>query len=356
MDRTEALLKALTEASGVPGYEEEVRRLLRGYLEPVAQIEQDRLGSLIARLPGQSERPRVALAAHMDEIGFMVRHITKEGCLKFVPLGGWWDQVLLGQRVTVKTHRGDVPGIIGAKPPHILKEGERNKVVPKAEMYIDIGATSKAEAEAAGVRSGDPVVPASPFTVMAPGRTYLAKALDDRVGCALVVEALQGLAGEALPNTLYGVATVQEEVGLRGATTSAHVVEPDVAIILDVDIAGDLPGIEEDEHPVALGKGPTLLLYDEEMIPNLALRDLVIAVAEEEGIPLQFSALTRGATDGGRIHIHGRGVPTVVLGVPTRHIHSHGAILHRSDYDHALRLVQAVVRRLDAETVARMVQ
>lgn len=356
MDGTEALLKALTEASGVAGYEQEVRNLLRGYLESVAQIEQDRLGSLIARRPGQSERPRVALAAHMDEIGFMVRYITKEGCLKFLPLGGWWDQVLLGQRVIVKTHRGDVPGIIGAKPPHILKAEERNKVVPKADMYIDIGATSRAEAEAAGVRSGDPVVPASQFAVMASGRTYLAKALDDRVGCALMVEVLQGFAQEPPPNTLYGIATVQEEVGLRGATTSAHVVEPDVALILDVDIAGDLPGIEEDENAIALGKGPTLLLHDEEMIPNLTLRDLVIAAAEAEGIPLQFSALAGGATDGGRIHIHGQGVPTVVIGVPTRHIHSHGAIMHRSDYDHALRLIQAVVRRLDAETVARLVR
>ena len=356
MDRTESLLKALTEASGVPGYEEEVRRVLRGVLEPLAQIEQDRLGSLIARCPGQSERPRVALAAHMDEIGFMVRSITKEGCLKFVPLGGWWDQVLLGQRVIVKTHQGDIPGIIGAKPPHVLKQEERAKVVPKEEMYIDIGATSKAEAEAAGVRSGDPVVPASAFAVMASGRAYLAKALDDRVGCALMVETLQALAQEALPNTLYGVATVQEEVGLRGATTSAHVVEPDVAIILDVDIAGDLPGVEEDENPIALGKGPTLILYERSLIPNLKLRDLVIAVAEEEGIPLQFSALTGGATDGGPFHLHREGVPTVVIGVPTRHIHSHGAIMHRSDYDHALHLVQAVVRRLDAETVARLVR
>ncbi|MGQ9713159.1 MAG: M42 family metallopeptidase [Anaerolineae bacterium] len=355
MDHTEELLKTLTEASGVPGYEEEVRRLLRTHLEPEAKIEHDRLRSMIARRPGRSDRPRVVLAAHMDEIGFMVRYITKEGCLKFVPLGGWWDQVLLGQRVIVKTYRGDIPGVIGAKPPHVLKEEERNKVVPKAEMYIDIGATSRAEAEAAGVRSGDPVVPASPFAVMASGRTYLAKALDDRVGCALVVEVLQGLAQEALPNALYGVATVQEEVGLRGAITSAHVVEPDVAIILEVDIAGDVPGIEEDENAIALGKGPVLLLYDAAMIPNLRLRDLVIAVAEEEGIPLQFSALTAGATDGGRIHIHGEGVPTVVLGVPTRHIHSHGAIMHRGDYDHALRLIQAVVRRLDAETVARLV-
>lgn len=356
MDHSEELLKALTEAPGVPGYEEEVRRLMRARLEPVAEIAQDRLGSLIARRTGQHERPRVALAAHMDEIGFMVRHITKEGCLKFVPLGGWWDQVLLGQRVVVKTHRGDILGIIGAKPPHILKEEDRKKVVPKTEMYIDIGATSRAEAQAAGVRPGDPVVPDATFAVLAPGRTYLAKALDDRLGCALMVETMQNLAGDPLPNTLYAVATVQEEVGLRGATTSAAVVEPDVAIILEVDIAGDVPGIEEDENAIALGKGPTLLLYDTAMIPNLRLRDLVITVAEEEGIPLQFSTLTAGATDGGRIHIHGEGVPTVVIGVPTRHIHSHGAIVRRDDYDHALRLVQAVVRRLNAETVAALVR
>ncbi|RME36836.1 MAG: M42 family peptidase [Thermoflexia bacterium] len=352
-DTTVTLLKELTEAHGVPGYETEVRALVRRYLEPLGTIEQDRIGSLICR-QGDSG-PRVMLAGHMDEIGFMVHHITKEGFLRFVPLGGWWDQVLLGQRVIVKTHKGDIPGVIGAKPPHLLPQEERNKVVEKKEMYIDIGATSQEEVEALGVRLGDPVVPDAPFRVMASGKVYLGKAFDDRVGVALMIEALRHFSQNPHPNILYGVATVMEEVGTRGAKTSAEVVNPDVAIILESDICGDVPGIKPEESSVKLGGGPTLVLVDARMIPNLRLRDLVvIETAKDLGIPLQFSALTGGATDGAMIHLHGTGVPAVVLGVPARHIHSHSAMIHRDDYDRALRLLIAVVERLDETTVRNL--
>lgn len=350
MDQTERLLKELTEVHGVPGYETEVRALMGRYLEPLGVIEQDRIGSLVCR---QGETgPRVMLAGHMDEIGFMVHHITKEGFLKFLPLGGWWDQVLLGQPVIVKTHKGDLPGVIGAKPPHLLSADERKKIVEKKEMYIDIGATSKEEVEEAGVRLGDPVVPSATFQVLANGRTYMSKAFDDRVGLALMIEALHHFSQAPHPNILYGVATAMEEVGTRGAKTSAEVVNPDVAIILESDIAGDVPGIKPEESAVKLGEGPTLVLLDARMIPNLRLRDLVIETAQELDIPLQFSTLTGGATDGAQIHLHRTGVPTVVLGVPARHIHSHAAIIHRDDYDWALRLLVALVERLDAEIAA----
>jgi endoglucanase len=203
-----------------------------------------------------------------------------------------------------------------------------------------------------GVRPGDPVIPVSEFTVMANPKWYLSKAFDNRVGCALAIEALRRSAAGGHPNSLYAVGTVQEEVGLRGAKTSAHVISPDVALILEVDIAGDVPGIKPEESAVKMGGGPTMLVYDARMIPNLKLRDLVIATAEELDIPLQFSAMSGGATDGGMIHIHNEGVPSVVIGVPTRHIHSHNALLHRDDYDNALDLIVAVVKKLDAEAVA----
>ncbi|HFD39081.1 MAG TPA: M20/M25/M40 family metallo-hydrolase, partial [Anaerolineae bacterium] len=203
-------------------------------------------------------------------------------------------------------------------------------------------------------RPGDPIIPVSEFTVMANPKWYLSKAFDNRVGCALAVEALRRAAEEGHPNTVYAVGTVQEEVGLRGAKTSAYVIAPDVALILEVDIAGDVPGIEPEESPIKVGGGPTLLVYDARMIPNLPLRDLVIATAQELDIPLQFSAMTGGATDGGMIHLHNEGVPTVVIGVPTRHIHSHNSILHRDDYDRALELIVAVVKKLDAATVASL--
>lgn len=351
MDSTLELLKELTEAHGVPGYEAPIRAVVRKYLESLGTLTQDKIGSVICQKKGSSDTPRVMLAGHMDEIGFMVKHITEEGFLKFLPLGGWFDQVLLGQRVIIKTRQGDIVGVIGAKPPHLLPADERNKVVPKKDMYIDIGASSRAEVEAAGVRPGDPVVPRADFITLANQKSYLSKAFDDRVGTALVISALQSLQGQAHPNTVYGVATVMEEVGIRGATTSVRAVDPDVAIVLESDIAGDVPGIEEEESAVKLGKGPTILLYDARMIPNLKLRDLVLDTAREIGVPVQTSYVEGGATDGGAIHLHDTGVPTVVMGVAARHIHSHSSIIHRDDYDHAVKLLSTLLMRLDTATV-----
>ena len=349
MDPTLQMLKELTEAHGIPGYETEVRRLVRRYLEPLGAIEQDRIGSLVCRQGDTG--PHVMLAGHMDEIGFMIHHITDKGFLRFLPLGGWWDQVLLGQRVIVKTHKGDITGVIGAKPPHLLPVNERKKIVEKKDMYIDIGSTSKQQTEEAGVRMGDPVVPAAAFEILANGKAYLSKAWDDRVGVALVIDALRHFSQAPHPNILFGTATVMEEVGTRGAKTSAEVVSPDVAIILEIDICGDVPGIKPEESAIKLGAGPAMVLLDARMIPNLKLRDLVMETAKELDIPLQLSSLPGGATDGSPIHLHRAGVPTVVLTVPARHIHSHAAIIHRDDYDGALRLLIAVLERLDAETV-----
>lgn len=352
MDATLQLLKDLTEAPGVPGYEAPVRAVVRQYFEPLGELSQDKIGSVICRKAGTSETPRVMVAGHMDEIGFMVRHITQEGFIKFVPLGGWFDQVLLGQRVVISTRQGDVVGVIGVKPPHLLSADERGKVVTRKEMYIDIGATSLEEVETAGVRVGDPIIPRADFLELANGKSLLSKAFDDRVGVALIVSALQELQQADHPNTVYGAATVMEEVGTRGAFTSAELVNPDVAIILEADIAGDVPGVKPEESAVKLGKGPTMLVYDARMIPNLMLRDLVLDTAAQIGVTVQPSAIEGGATDGAAIHLHNTGVPTVVLAVPARHIHSHSSIIHRDDYDQAVRLLVALIQRLDADTVS----
>ncbi len=355
MDQTEQFLKALTEAHGVPGYETEVRAVLRGYMAPLGELSQDKLGSLICRRAGDG--PRVMLAGHMDEIGLIVTHIDDNGFLKFLQLGGWWDQTILSQRVIVKTHRGDVVGVVGAKPPHLISAEERSKMVEKKDMYIDIGSTSKEETEAAGVRVGDPVVPDSRFAVMANGKTYLSKAFDNRVGCAVVIDVLRHFAAAGgNPNDLYGVQTVMEEVGLRGATTSGRAVDPDVAIIIESDIAGDVPGIRKEQSSTRLGGGPALSVFDARMIPNTKLRDLVIDTAAALDIPLQLSNMPGGATDGGAIHMNKIGVPTVVVGVPSRHIHSHGSIIHRDDYDNTVKLVAALVAKLDAATVAGLTE
>jgi endoglucanase len=323
-------------------------------MESYGELSQDKIGSVICCKVGSSDKPRIMLAGHMDEIGFMVKQVTPEGFIKFIPLGGWFDQVLLGQRVIIQTAKGDVVGVIGAKPPHLLPPDEREKVVKRKDMYIDIGALSKDEVDNAGVQLGDPIVPKADFIELAGGKTYLSKAFDDRVGVALVISALKELQGKNHPNSVYGVATVMEEVGLRGATTSVRAVDPDVAIILESDIAGDVPGIKPEESAIKLGQGPTLVLYDARMIPNIRFRDLVLDTAKQISVPVQLSAIEGGATDGGVIHLHGTGVPTIVIGVAARHIHSHSSIIHRSDYDNAVKLLTNLIERLDATTTSAL--
>jgi putative aminopeptidase FrvX len=353
MDTTEKLLKTLTEAHGVPGYETPVRGIIRKYLEPLGDLSQDKIGSIICEKKGKDNHPRIMLAGHMDEIGFMVKNISKDGFISFIPLGGWFDQVLLSQRVIIKSSKKDIIGVIGAKPPHLLSEDERGKVIKKTEMYIDIGATSKEDVENAGIRIGDPIIPRSDFLVLNNKKTYMSKAFDDRVGTALIISTLERLKEQDHPNTIIGVATVQEEVGLRGATTSVYAVDPDVAIILESDIAGDVPGIKEVDSSIKLGEGPTILLYDARMIPNLALRDFVIDLADRLEIPIQLSTITRGATDGGVIHLHKTGVPTIVIGVPARNIHSDSSIIHRDDFDRAVTLLTNLLSQLDADSVSK---
>ncbi len=351
MDSVEQLLKELTEAHGVPGYESPIRAVVRKYMEPLGNLSQDKVGSVICEKKGDSAAPRVMLAGHMDEVGFMVRQITKEGFIKFVPLGGWFDQVLLGQRVLVKTAKGDLTGVIGAKPPHLVTAEERQKVVTRKDMYIDIGAMSEGEVQEAGVQLGDPIVPRADFQILATGKTYLSKAFDDRVGVALMISALQILKGRKHPNSLYATATVMEEVGVRGATTSVEAVQPDVAIILESDIAGDVPGIKPEESSIKLGNGPSVVIYDARMIPNLKLRDLVLQIGREIDVNVQLSAIEGGATDGSAIHLFKTGVPTVVLCVPARHVHSHSSIIHRKDFDDAVKLLLTLIARLDKKQV-----
>jgi endoglucanase len=355
MDKTLQMMKELTEAPGVPGQEEPVREVMGRYLSPLGEVITDNLGSIVGVKSGggvsKDNAPRVLLAGHMDEVGFLVTMIDDDGFLKFQTLGGWWEQVMLAQRVTVRTHKGDLTGIFGSKPPHILPPDDRKKMVEKQDMFIDIGAMSKDEAKEMGVRPGDPIIPICPFTVMANDRMLMAKAWDNRFGCALAISTLQEL-GDSHPNTLYAGATVQEEVGLRGAQTLSHLVDPDVAISLDVGIAGDTPGVKKHEAQGKLGKGPVILIYDGSLIPNLKLRNLVIDTAEEEGIPYQFDSVAAGGTDGGRFQLAGDGVPTLTIGIPARYIHSAASIINRDDYDNATRLLVAVIKRLDGDTVA----
>jgi len=351
MDQSHALLKELTEAFGPPGHETEIAGLMKKHLRGLGNVTQDGLGSVICRQNGKADEPRIMFAGHMDEVGFMVKGVTKEGFIKFLPMGGWWGHVLLAHKVRIRTAKGDVIGVVGSKPPHELQDEERRKVMDIKDMFIDVGATSYFDVKKRmGIRPGDPIVPDAPFSVMGNERLYLAKALDNRVGCALVVDALRKLSKTPHPNAVYGVATTMEEVGLRGAQTSVASVKPQVAIALDVGIAHDTPGTQADGDE-KLGGGVGILVYDASMIPNVKLRNLAIDICEKQKIPYHLGTVERGGTDAGRFHIYDTGVPSLVIFIPTRYIHSHSTIMDRKDYDAAVKLLVELAKRLDKKTV-----
>jgi endoglucanase len=352
MDRTQEFLKDLVEAHGAPGHEGNVATVMEGYLKGVGTFSRDKLGSFICEKRGSSPSPKVMLAGHLDEVGFMVKSITKDGFVKFLPLGGWWGHVVLAQRMVIRTRKGDILGVVGSKPPHELPDEERKKVLDIKDMYIDVGAASDFDVKKRlDIRPGDPIVPESPFRVMANPNLMLAKAWDNRIGCALAAETVRQLKGTVHPNTVYAVATVQEEVGLRGAQTSAFKVQPDVGIALDVGIAHDIPGTDGSEK---LGGGPLVVIYDSSSIPNRGLLDLVIDTAKRIKIPLQFESVERGGTDAGRIHLTGQGVPSLSMGVAARYIHSHVSIIDRRDFERTVKLLVAVMKRLDQKTVGKL--
>jgi putative aminopeptidase FrvX len=345
------IIKTMTMAHGPSGFEENVREQIKEYLAGKAEFTQDNLGSLICKKEGTSSSPKIMIAGHMDEIGFMVNSITKNGYVKFIPLGGWRDQVLLAQKVIIKTKNGDVTGIIGSVPPHVLSAKDKNKVVEKKDMFIDVGAKDRKEAQdIMGILPGDPIVPDSTFHVLGE-KKIMAKAIDNRVGCCLFMNLIEELWGKVHNNTVYGVGTVQEEVGLRGAGTSAHIIKPDICLTIDVTIATDMPGLEKEEPEIKLGNGPVLTLADATVIGNRKLRNFVIDTAKGKNLPLQFNTMMGGGTDGGAIHKTGPGVPTVVLSIPTRYIHSHYSIFDYDDYETALQLLLSLVKGLDQKTV-----
>ncbi len=349
MDRTLEFLKDLVNAHGAPGFENDVVPVMERHLKGVGAFSRDKLGSFMCEKKGRSAAPRVMLMGHLDEVAFMVKSITKEGYVKFLPLGGWWGHVVLGQRLIIKTRRGDVVGVVGSKPPHELRDEDRKRVLEIKDLFIDVGPTADWDVrKKLDIRPGDPIIPDSVFTVMANPNLLLAKAWDNRIGCAIAAETARRLVGKAHPNTVIAGATVQEEVGLRGATTSVHKVAPDVAFALDVGIAHDIPGTEGDEK---LGGGPLIVVYDATSIPNRGLLDLMIDTAKKLKMPLQFESVERGGTDAGRFHVHGQGVPSISLGVPARYIHSHVSIIDRRDFESTVRLLTAVVMRLDKKTV-----
>jgi putative aminopeptidase FrvX len=356
-----ALLKELSESFGPSGFEREPASIFRRQGSKHAdEVLHDKIGSVILKKRGTSDLPKILMAGHLDEVGFVITGIDPlTGYLTFAPLGGWFDQVLLGHRVKIRTRKGDVVGVIAAKPPHLLTEEEKEKVVKKENMYIDVGADSATVAmEELGVRIGDPAAPSTQFTLVRGNRVAIGKAFDDRVGTLVGLEVLRRINEGKIEhaNTIFVGGTVQEEVGLRGANTVAHVVDADVAFALEVDIAGDVPGIKPSEAPSKMGKGASILTFDASMIPNPELKRFVIETAKEEGIPYQLSTVAKGGTDAGRFNLNKAGCPAIVISVPTRHIHSHESIVDLKDIDSTVKLIVELVKRLDQKKVKSFTQ
>jgi putative aminopeptidase FrvX len=340
------LFKELTDAFGPSGYETDVAKIMKKYFSGCGNVTTDKLGSVICSQ--EANGPKIMFAAHMDEIGFIVQSITKEGYLRILPVGGWAEMMLMGQRVIVRSNGQDIHGVIGSKPVHELKEEERKKIPEFRDLYVDVGVSMGFDVKTSlKIRPGDPIVPYSPFAKLG-NSLYLAKAWDDRIGCAVILELAQRLNNHVHPNSIHFVGTTQEEVGLRGAQTAATLVNPDIAFAVDVSLCREYPGFIEKEVTERLKGGVAILFHDMSMIPNTKLRDFVINVAEEKKIPYHLTSV-RGGYDTGRIHLHNIGVPSLAIGIPARYIHSHAGIIAEDDFNSAVNLLTEVTLKLNQE-------
>ena len=339
------LMRELSLAPGISGNEEVIAGILERELKDVADdIEIDNMGNFIATKKGDKKAPSIMLASHMDEIGLMVQFIDDKGFIKFAKIGGINDQMLMNQIVTIHTKNGEVTGVIGSKPPHVTTPEERKKVVESKEMFIDIGAKDKEDAQSI-VEIGDAITFNSEF-VEYPSGLIMGKALDNRVGCYVMCEVLKRVNTRA---TVYGVGTVQEEVGLKGAKTSAFKLNPDYAIALDVTLSGDHPGIKPEEAPVVAGKGPAVVLIDASgrgIITLKTIKEMLITAGDENEIPYQLEVSDGGTTDGTAIHLTREGIPTGVLSVPTRYIHTPVSVCHKDDIESTIQLIVEAINAL----------
>ncbi len=338
------LLRKLSEAPGVSGREDAVRAILREAVQSrVDELRVDALGNLIAVKRGSKSAPglarplKVMLAAHMDEIGLMIVHIEQNGLLRFRKVGGIDDRILPAKVVYVGKDR--IPGVIGLKPVHLVSDTERNQVIKTEDLAIDIGAKSKDEAERL-VKLGDQATFATSFEELGP--VVKGKAFDDRAGCAVLAELLQ----HDYPCDVYGVFTVQEEIGARGAQVASYALEPDAAFALEGTICDEVPKKKDVSPTTRLGAGPAITVMDRSVIADRRLVRLLIDTAKELGIPYQVKQPGLGGTDAGRIHLTREGVPSAVVSVPCRYIHAPASLLHRSDFEHTVTLMRAALQKL----------
>jgi len=339
------LLERLCRANGVSGFEGDIAKILHSELKGKCdQIEVDDFGNVIAKKG--NGKSKVMLAAHMDEVGMMVKHITKEGFLHFVKIGGIDDSILPGLEVVIKSRKGKVTGIIGTKPPHLLKPDERKKKIKYENMYIDIGASNVAAAKKM-VEVGDAINFVAGFGELSKDVVY-GKAFDNRLGVYVLLKVMEKLP-KKLGCTVYGVGTTQEEVGLKGARVAAYKISPDSAFVVDTTIAGHTPGLKEEETDLKLGKGPAITLIEASgrgTITHPRMKELLINAAKKQKIPYQIDIISGGMTDGASIHLTKDGIPTGVLSIPVRYIHSPAGVCNMRDVNNTIKLLVSAIKQI----------
>ena len=350
MQSSRELLEALSNAVGVSGFEDEVRELIRDRVTPlVDDVWTDALGNLFAVRHGaanegsdEGELPTLMLAAHMDEVGLVVSHVEESGLIRFACVGGLDERVLPAQVVVLRTRAGKrIHGVIGTTPPHIQREEERRKPYSMEAMFIDVGARSREEVAELGLRVGDCAVADHPFRSLA-GDGVLGRAFDDRAGCTVLIRVLQELSLQPpLPVRVAAAFTTFEEIGARGAHVAAYTLNPDVALVLEGTVAADVTGVSAHRCPSKQGAGPVITLMDRHTHCSPAVTSMLEQLAEAGGIPWQNKTPIFGGSDAARIHISRHGVPTGVVSVPCRYIHSSAATLRLRDLEETVKLVKA---------------
>jgi glutamyl aminopeptidase len=353
MDRIK-LLKKLTLTPGISGHEYRVAKIMQEELGSISEFSKDNMGSCTFELKGTNEKPKIMFVAHMDEIGFIVADILPSGFIKMQNIGGWNPNTLLSSPMEIINSKGEkYPGIIGAVPVHFLKNREDSKPDINS-MFIDIGADSKEEVENEfGIQLGDEIVPIPHFYYDEKKRKMMSKAFDDRAGVAAVIEIGKITAEMEHANTIYCVGSVQEEVGTRGATTLANYTDADVCFVLEGAPADDIPGIPFTSQ-TGVGKGAHVRVFDPTMIVNPKLKNFVAELAEKNNIKIQLTVRKGGGTDGRQMHTAGRGIPTIVLGIPVRYAHSHNCLSSMNDFDELIKLLTSIVQNLDEKKLGEI--
>lgn len=336
-----------TEAFGIPAHEEEISELLKNRLSKIGyKVEYDMMGDVIAYSPGFDPKSKpIVIAAHMDEIGMLVKYVSKKGFLKFAKIGGIDNRMLPNQRVIIKTKKGKIFGVIGTKPPHVTKSSEMDKAYDAASMFIDIGAKSDKDARKMGVEIGDPI--SFEMDLAKLGDDFITgKALDDRVGCFALVE----IAKKLKPKNVIIVGTVQEEVSTfgKGAMVSAWNLEPSCFIAVDTSVAGDHPEMREEDGVVCLGKGPAITIVEASGRGNVVdkrLASMVLDTAKKLKIPCQLEVVEGGATDASSVYNLKGGIPSVAICVPSRYIHSNVSVCSLADMKKTIDLVIGIASK-----------